>query len=92
MEKCPVYEQGDAGKRHYFGKEVVACRVDPKNCPLENSENIKYGGEIIGTMCKSKGLIEDYWKHPSINLRIKIENKELEFKINKRRKLPLEAL
>jgi hypothetical protein len=92
METCPVYEQGNAAKRFYFGKEMVACRVDPEYCPLKNSQNIEYGGEIIGTICKSYGLIENFWQHPSFTLRVKIDNTKLEFKVNQKRELPPELL
>jgi hypothetical protein len=92
MEECPVYKEGNAAKRHYFGKELVACRVNPEDCPLKNSQNIEYGGEVIGTFCKSDGLIEDSWKHPTFTLRVKIDNTKLEFKVNQKRKLPPELL
>lgn len=84
MEKCPMYEKGNAAERQYFGKTIVACIIKPENCPFENSENINYGGERIGIMCKSKGLVEMVDKHPLYTLTMR---KDPRFGIDKKIKL-----
>lgn len=84
-----MYKQGNAAKRHYFGKEIIACRVTPENCPFGNSEEIRYGGETIGIMCKAEGLVEMIDKHPVYNLTMR---KAPRFFIDKKIKLPLELI
>jgi hypothetical protein len=84
MEKCPMYEQGNAAERQYFGKIIVACIIKPENCPFVNAAEIRYGGETIGIMCKSGGLIEMIDKHPVYNLTMR---KDPKFIIDKKIKL-----
>ena len=89
MEKCPMFEQGNAGERTYFGKTIVACIIKPENCPFGNSENIMYGGERIGIMCKSNGLVEMIDKHPKYNVTMR---KSPRFGIDKKIKLPIQLI
>lgn len=63
-----MYKQGNAAEREYFGKTIVACIIKPDRCPFRNSEDIVFGGETIGTMCKSQGLVEMVDKHPVYTL------------------------
>ena len=41
-----------------FGNEYLSCKKGKKGCPYGNAEDIKLGGEIIGTICKTRGLIK----------------------------------
>lgn len=80
-----MYEQGNAAERKYFGKTIVACIIKPENCPFRNSENIMYGGERIGIMCKSNGLVEMIDKHPVYQLTMR---KAPRFGVDKKIRLP----
>lgn len=84
-----MYEQGNAGKRQYFGKTIVACIIKPENCPFLNAEEIRYGGETIGIMCKSEGLVEMVDKHPLYTLTMR---KDPKFFIDKKIKLVPELI
>ncbi len=88
MKRCPMYEQRNAAERKYFGNKIVVCNVE--ECPLGNLEEIKYGGEVIGLRCKVNGLVDSFWEHPSLNIRIKERKEILKFKTNEKRKLPVE--
>ena len=89
MEECPMYKQGNAAKRYFFGKEIVACIIKPESCPFRNSEEIRYGGETIGIMCKSEGLVEMIDKHPVYTLTMR---KDPKFFIDKKITLPIELI
>ena len=84
-----MYEKGNAAERKYFGKTIVACIIKPEHCPFGNSEEIRYGGETIGIMCKSEGLVEMIDKHPVYNLTMR---KAPRFFIDKKIKLAPELL
>jgi DNA modification methylase len=75
LEKCLMYQKGNAAERKYFGKTIVACIIKSENCPFRNAEEIRYGGEIIGIMCKSGGLVEMIDKHPVYTLTMRKDPK-----------------
>ena len=84
-----MYKEGNAAERSYFGQKVLACKINPGDCPFGNAKNIEYGGEVIGTICSSKGLVELSYKHYKYNMKVK-EN--LKFKIDNKRSLPLKLI
>ena len=89
LEKCPMYEQGKAAERRYFGKTIIACLVKPSVCPFNNSEEVKYGGETIINICKSGGLVEMTYEHPIYTLRAR---RAPRFFVDKDAKLPPEII
>lgn len=78
-----------AAEREYFGKKIIVCLIKPEDCPFGNSKEIKYGGEILGNICKTKGLVEMVDKHPEYNLTFR---KSPKFYIEKGAELPAELI
>lgn len=55
MEKCPMYEQGNAKEEYFLKNKVVFC--DAKVCPYNKEFVTTFEGENM-TFCISKGLLK----------------------------------
>lgn len=55
MKKCPAYAIGEAIEGYIRGEKKVICNVE---CPYFKKIPVMYGGEDIGPICKTDGLIK----------------------------------
>ena len=77
MEKCPMYEKGNAAERLYRQKDLVFCKINPESCPYHKAQTIMdFAEEETGIICTSNGLID------------KVEE-DAKFKLRKNAKLPI---
>ena len=88
LEECFMYEQGKAAKIKLRSRDIFFCQIPSKKCPYKCAVDLRSGGEVIGTICSAKGLVNKVEISPRYNLRIK--KSEPKFDLTTLIPLPLE--